>query len=140
MNDSKNEELTDSLVTLAIFFFMLAYFDRIHCWAIYMPTPGIIFFANKILFCVELSDILDFANKHIRRAEDISLFPLPPHLSPASSIFRSIESFVPTCYCQKNLVLSLYTNQCSCNNQSFSGIMLTGPIAATSWCFSWFLQ
>jgi hypothetical protein len=33
--------------------------------------------------------------EHIRRAEDISLFPLPPHLSPASSIFRLIESFVP---------------------------------------------
>ena len=117
---------------------MLACFDRIRCRAIYMPAPGIIFFANKILFCVELSDILDFAKKHIRRAEEISLFPLPPYLSPVSSFFRPIESFVPTCYCQKNLVLSLYTNQCGSNNQSFSGIMLTGPIVATSWCVSWF--
>jgi hypothetical protein len=33
--------------------------------------------------------------EHIRRAEGISLFPLPPHLSPASSFFRLIESFVP---------------------------------------------
>jgi len=39
---------------------------------------------KTILLCVELSDILKFAKKHIRRAEDISLFPLPPHLSPSS--------------------------------------------------------
>ena len=37
---------------------------------------------------MELSDILNFTKKHIRRAEVISLFPLPPHLSPVSSFIN----------------------------------------------------
>jgi hypothetical protein len=48
-----------------------------------MSTPGIIL-PKKILRFVELSDIFDFIKEHIHRAEDISLFPLPPHLSPVS--------------------------------------------------------
>jgi hypothetical protein len=34
-----------------------------------------------------LSAVIYNSSKHIRRTEDISLFPLPPHLSPASSFF-----------------------------------------------------
>jgi len=67
---------------------------------------------KTILLCVELSDILKFAKKHIRRAEDISLFPLPPHLSPA--LYFQVDRV----FCSKllNLVLSFYTNQCGSNN------------------------
>ena len=42
-------------------------------------------------FYIDLCDILfTKAKEHIRRAEDISLFPLPPHLSPASSYISRV--------------------------------------------------
>ncbi len=59
-------------------------------WAELSSFPNKISIKRVALYRALLYNSLE----HIRRAEAISLFfPLPPLLSPASSIFRPIESF-----------------------------------------------
>jgi hypothetical protein len=45
----------------------------------------------NLFFLCGLSAVIYNSLEHIRRAEGISLFPLPPHLSPVSSFYQRIQ-------------------------------------------------